>query len=258
MKYPMIDMIKATTPAPKSPAALNDANLTSPFKNPKTAAIIATDNAIGSMGMFINSFKLLSASWNSNLIFVTLVAMQLQNIAVSALNMNPKIKAMIGMMIIRKIILKVPKASIVSLVIGTPVAAVRFIAIVVANVKNGAVAAAKNSPKIKANMVYMQANIRENETTGKLFNSLPSIANFIPLILDVNLLYTNAVQNLIDRLMKNEAMGYTIINAIPDANMNPRSAVNGGIRNATISKINKNTIAAMKAIIERTEAPISV
>ena len=75
MKSPIIAMIKAITPAVTSPAALNVANLISPFNNPKTAAIVATDNVIGSMGMFISSFKLLPASWKFNCIFATLVAM---------------------------------------------------------------------------------------------------------------------------------------------------------------------------------------
>jgi hypothetical protein len=102
-------------------------------------------------------------------------------------------KTIMGMRISRKIILKVPKASIIWLVNGIPVAALRLVAIVVAIVKNGAVAAAKNNPRTKAVMVYMQVNIRENDITGKLINSLPSIANFIPLILDTKQLYTKAL-----------------------------------------------------------------
>lgn len=53
-------------------------------------------------------------------------------------------------------------------------------------------------------------------------------------------------------------MGYTITNARPLAIINPRNAVTAGTRIATISKINKNIIATMNAIIARIEEPIRV
>lgn len=77
MKSPIMAMIKAITPATASPCALNVANLISPFKSPNTAAITATDNAMGIIGMLISSFRLFSASWKFSLILATLVAMKL-------------------------------------------------------------------------------------------------------------------------------------------------------------------------------------
>ena len=80
---------------------------------------------------------------------------------------------------------------------------------------SGETTAAKTNPIIKAHIAPIAASISANETTGILSTSLPSSANLIPPNLGTNALYSNTEKKLTAIVLKNAAIGSSIIKGIP-------------------------------------------